>query len=70
MLLSGLDNAIRRLLDAEIHHLVPVIAQDDVDQILADVVHITFEAVAKTIVPFCEYKDFRTFDFEEFILGN
>ncbi len=40
MLLRGSDDSIRRLLDAEVHHAVSVVAQDDVYQVLPDVVHI------------------------------
>ena len=40
MFLSCLDDRVPGLLDAQVHDPVPVVAQDDVHQVLADVVHI------------------------------
>ena len=40
MLLLGLDDRLAALLDAEVDHLVAVVGEDDVDKVLADVVHI------------------------------
>jgi len=40
VLLGGVEDRVDRLLDADVHHLVAVVRQDDVDQVLADVVHI------------------------------
>ena len=38
---GGSDDGVRRLLDAEIYDLVAVVAEDDVDQVLADIVDVT-----------------------------
>ena len=38
--LVGLDQLLRRHLDAEVDHLVAVVAEDDLDQVLADVVDV------------------------------
>jgi hypothetical protein len=43
MLFGRLDDRGDRLLDSQIHHGVAVIGEDDVDQVLADVVHITLD---------------------------
>ncbi len=41
LLLDGrFDDRVRRLLDAEIHHAIAVVGEDDVDQVLADVVDV------------------------------
>src|SRR6266699_6525575 len=39
-----LENIFNRLLDAKIDHLVTVVSQDDVNQILANVVNVTFDS--------------------------
>ena len=41
--LLRLQNVVDRLLDAEIDDLVAVVRQNDVDEILADVVHVAFD---------------------------
>ena len=41
MLLRRPNNRISRLLDPQVHHLVPIVREDDVDQILSDIVHVT-----------------------------
>ncbi len=43
MLLGRLQDRRDRLLDAEVHHGVAVVGQDDVDQVLADVVHVALD---------------------------
>ena len=40
MLLLGLNDRLDALLDAEIDHLVAIIGEDDIDEILADVMHV------------------------------
>ena len=40
VLLRSREDLVDGLLDAEVHDLVPVVAQDDVDEVLADVVHV------------------------------
>ena len=42
MLLLGLDNRTHLLFDSEIDHLVPIVREDDVDKILANIMNITF----------------------------
>ena len=37
------ENHLDRLLDAEVEYLVAVVAEDDVDEILADVVHVALD---------------------------
>ena len=44
MLLLGLDDGIDALLDAKIDHLIAVVGEDDIHQILADVVHISLDS--------------------------
>ena len=39
-LLRGIEDVLQRLLDAEIDDLVAVVGEDDVDEVLADVVHV------------------------------
>jgi hypothetical protein len=39
----GLDEVVDRHLDAEVVHRVAVVRQDDVDEVLADVVHVAFD---------------------------
>ena len=36
----GLDDGVRRLLDAKVHHAIAVVGEDDVHQVLADVVDV------------------------------
>jgi hypothetical protein len=50
VLLGGGDDVGDRLLDAEVDHGVAVVGEDDVDEVLADVVHVA-RTVASTIVP-------------------
>ena len=38
--MRGLDDGVRRLLDAEVHHAIAVVGEDDVHQVLADVVDV------------------------------
>ena len=40
MVMAGLDDFFRRNLDAEVHHVVAVVAEDDLHQVLADVVDV------------------------------
>ena len=40
VLLGGCKDVADRLLDADIHHFITVIGEDDVHQVLADIVHI------------------------------
>ena len=42
-LLGGVDDRGDRLLDADVDHVVAVVGQDDVDQVLADVVHVALD---------------------------
>jgi len=44
MFVTGLENGVDRLLDAEIQHPVAVVGQDDVDEVFADVVHIALHS--------------------------
>ena len=41
--IGGLDDRRDRLLDAEVDDVVAVVGQDDVDQVLADVVHVALD---------------------------
>ena len=43
VLLVSLDQLLRRDLDAEVDHPIAVVGQDDLDQVLADVVHIALD---------------------------
>ena len=43
MLTAGLNQLFRGNLDAKIDHLIAVVAEDDLDQILTDVVHIALD---------------------------
>ena len=43
VLLSGSNDGVGGLLDAQVHHLVAVVAEDDIHQILADIVHVTLD---------------------------
>ena len=43
VLLRGFDDDVRRLLDPEIDHVEAVVGENDVDQVLADVVDVTFD---------------------------
>ena len=40
---KGLDQLIRRNFNAEIHHVVAVVAENDLDQVLADIVHVALD---------------------------
>ena len=40
MFFGCVQNFADRLLDADVHRVETVVAQDDVDQVLADVVHV------------------------------
>ena len=57
MLLRRLDDRPDRLLDSEVHGREPVVAEDDVDQVLADVMHIAAHrgehdrALARRVAP-------------------
>jgi len=52
VLFGGTDDYVAGLLDAEVHYFVAVVGEDDVDEILSDVVDVTF-TVARMMVPFC-----------------
>ena len=43
LLLGRVEDDRHRLLDAEVDHLVAVVGQDDVDEVLADVVHVALD---------------------------
>ena len=43
VLLGGLEDGVHGLLDAEVDDGVAVVAQDDVDEVLADVVHVALD---------------------------
>ena len=43
VLALGLDDRFHRLLDAEVDHLVAIVGEDDVDQVLADVVNVALD---------------------------
>ncbi len=40
---AACQNGVRRLLDAEVHYLIAVVAENDVHQVLADVVHVALD---------------------------
>jgi hypothetical protein len=43
MLAAGVDQLLRRHLDAQIDHLVAVVRKNNLDQVLADIVHVAFD---------------------------
>ena len=43
MFLRSINNLINSLLNSDIHNLIAIIGQDDVNEILADIVHIAFD---------------------------
>ena len=42
VLLGGSDDRVGRLLDPQVDHLVAIVGQDDVHQVLADIVDVAF----------------------------
>ena len=51
MLLTGGDKILGRHLDTQINHLVSVVGQDDVHQVLADVVDIPLDRRQDNLAP-------------------
>ena len=51
VLSHGLYQRLRRHLDAQVHHLEPVVREDDVDQVLADVVDVAFDRREQHLAP-------------------
>jgi hypothetical protein len=64
----GLNDIFHRLFDAQIHHLVAVVGQDDVHQVFANVVNIALDggdhegALTGTIAVFLFHKGFQVGD--------
>ena len=46
MLLIGLDQVFRRHLDAEVHHIVAVIFENNLDEVFANVVDVCGQGIA------------------------
>ena len=55
MLLLGFDDGITALFDAEVDHLIAIVGEDDIHQVLANVVNVSFDggnqelALARTL---------------------
>ena len=49
MFFSGSENFVDRLLDTEVYCVVPVVAKNDFNQVLADVVHIASHSGKKNL---------------------
>ena len=51
MLVIRLNQLLRRHLDAEVHHSIPVVAQNDLDQVLADIMDVALYRGQNDLAP-------------------